>query len=293
MLQPTVRSQLARVNATIWNIGGIRYIMEVNYQPPLKVTLNQVSCLMNRMSPNAKHWFIGGERCLAVGVKLIKENNIIAIPTDTIYGLATLAQNTQTVEKLYELKGRNKNKPLAIALSSIKDIPRWAETDHLPPNLLMAILPGPVTVVLKRKPLLNPALNPGIDTIGIRVSESKFLRSLCRIINEPLALTSANSSDQPSSLTPDEFQHLWPQLGGIFYTITDKKKLDESYRVGSTVVDLTVPNEFYIIRRGILLDRVFKIMYRYGLTKRDRPDEKNGTSVNGAIQQQQQQQQLQ
>ncbi|XP_063973267.1 threonylcarbamoyl-AMP synthase [Diachasmimorpha longicaudata] len=286
MLQPTVRSQLARINA-VWNLGGIRSIMEVNYQPPLKATLNQVTNVMNKMHPNAKHWFIGGERCLAVGVKLIQENNIIAVPTDTIYGLATLAQNPATVEKLYELKGRNKNKPLAIAVSSIRDIPRWAETDHLPPNLLMSILPGPVTVVLKRKPELNPALNPGSDTIGIRVSDSKFLRSLCKIIDEPLALTSANSSDQPSSLTADEFEHLWPQLGGIFYTIIDKNKLDDSYRVGSTVVDLTVPNEFYIIRRGIFVDRVFKTMYRHGLQRRDASNEKKSTSVNDTIEQQQ------
>ncbi|XP_011313728.1 yrdC domain-containing protein, mitochondrial [Fopius arisanus] len=284
MLQFVVRSQLARVKNR-WNIGGIRLIMEVNYQPPLKVTLNQIDTLMSRMSPNAKHWFIGGERSLAVGVKLLKERKIIAIPTDTIYGLATLAQKSETVEALYELKGRNRSKPLAIALSSIKDIPRWAESGHLPPNLLTSILPGPITIVLKRKPELNSALNPGSDTIGIRVSDSKFLRSLCRIINEPLALTSANSSDQPSSLIADEFQHLWPHLAGIFYTINNKNKLDESYRVGSTVVDLTVPNEFHIIRRGIFVDRVFKMMYKYGLKKRN-VIEGNESELDVAVQQQ-------
>uniref|UniRef100_A0A6V7HQ46 Threonylcarbamoyl-AMP synthase n=1 Tax=Bracon brevicornis TaxID=1563983 RepID=A0A6V7HQ46_9HYME len=224
---------------------------------------------MDQLSPNAKHWFTGGERSVAVGVKLLQDGHIIALPTDTIYGLATLAQKTKCVEKLYELKGRSKSKPLAIALSSVKDIKLWAEVDHLPPNLLISLLPGPVTIVLKRKPELNPALNPGIDTIGIRVSDSKFVRSLCKILDQPLALTSANLSDQPSSLVPEEFEHLWPQLGGIFYTIVNKKKLDESYRAGSTVVDLTEPHKFSIIRRGIHVDRVFRILYRHGMKRKD------------------------
>ncbi|XP_015121321.1 yrdC domain-containing protein, mitochondrial-like [Diachasma alloeum] len=271
MLQSPMWSQLARIDPikTLSNNPGIRTIMEVHYQPPLKVTLNQVTSVMSRMPPNAKHWFIGGERCLAVGVKLFQEGKIIAVPTDTIHGLATLPQDSKCVDKLYELKGRDKSKPLAIALSSIKDIKRWAELDHLPNNLLMAILPGPVTIVLKRKPELNEGLDPENETIGIRVNESKFLRSLCRILDQPLTLTSANSSDQPSSLTANEFEHLWAELGGVFYTIGDKNKMDESYRVGSTVVDLTVPNEFFIIRRGIFVDRVFKTMYRHGLKRRD------------------------
>lgn len=238
--------------------------MEVNYQPPIKVTINQVTNTLESMSPNAKHWFIGGDRCLAIAIKFLQEGKILAVPTDTIYGLATLAQNSECLKKLYEIKGREKTKPLAICVSSIRDIPRWAETQHLPNNLLQTLLPGPVTVVLKRKPELNPALNEGIDTVGIRVTDSKFVRSLAKVLNEPLALTSANSSNEPSSLTTEEFSHLWDKIDGIFYTIPSKKKLEEINRVGSTIIDLTVPYEYKVIRHGIKAAAIRGILGRYG-----------------------------
>ncbi|XP_074093651.1 threonyl-carbamoyl synthesis 1 [Cotesia typhae] len=241
-----------------------RSIADVKYLPPIAKTIREVTVMMEHLSPRAKHWFIGGDRSLAIGVKLLREKKIIAVPTDTIYGLATLAQDTECVEKLYEIKGRDKNKPFAIAVNSVKDISCWGHIDHIPPNLLLALLPGQVTIVVKRTDKLNPKLNPGIDTIGIRISDSKFLRSLAKILNEPLALTSANRSNEPSSLTTDEFSELWPVIDGIFYNIPDKRKLNEKYRVGSTIVDLTVSGKYKIIRPGIILDRTLRYLHYYG-----------------------------
>lgn len=274
MLQRSVWTQLARLKSP-FNIVSIRGILDANYLPPMRVTLNQVKATIERMDKNAKHWFVGGDRCLGVGVKLLQDGEIIAVPTDTVYGLTTLAQNSKCVEKLYELKERDRDKPIAICVSSIKDIKKWAEIDHLPEGLLVDLLPGPITVVLKRKTTLNPALNPGKDTIGIRVTDSKFIRSICKIIDQPLALTSANSSNQPSSLMSEEFKHLWPQLGGIFYTIVDKKKLDESFRVGSTVVDLSVPGEFSIIRMGVGHKRAIRLCNKHGVRRAKSVDDNN------------------
>ncbi|XP_057322756.1 threonylcarbamoyl-AMP synthase [Microplitis mediator] len=265
MLQFVIRRQLINIKSQ-WSYESVRSIAEVKYLPPIKVTVNQVTKLMEYLPPRAKHWFIGGDRSLAVGIKLLKEKKVIAVPTDTIYGLAALAQDTECVEKLYEIKGRDKSKPFAIAVNSITDIKYWGEVEHIPANLLLALLPGQVTIVIKRKPTLNPKLNPGIDTIGVRVTDSKFVRSLAKILNAPLALTSANRSNEKSSLTAEEFSELWPSIDGIFYTIPDKRKLDEKYRAGSTIVDLTVPNKYKIIRPGIVLHRVRRFLHLYGYT---------------------------
>ncbi|KAK0168221.1 hypothetical protein PV327_002046 [Microctonus hyperodae] len=268
MLQFRVWSQLARIKS-YWNFEVIRHIMEVNFQPPIKVTLNQMSDTLSYLDKDDKHFFANGERGFAVAVKLLQDSKIIALPTDTIYGLAGLAQNPKSVEKLYELKGRDKSKPFAICLSSVSDISSWGEIDRVPYNLILSLLPGPVTIVVQRKPRLNPSFNPGLDTVGIRVTKYRFVRSLSKILNQPLALTSANSSNDPSSLEPKEFSHLWPQLGGIFHTTPNRKMLRDSYRVGSTIVDLVIPNTYKIIRRGIKVDQTVRLLEKYGLKERE------------------------
>lgn len=252
-----------------WNFDTVRHIMEVNFQPPIKVTLNQIDNTLSYLDKEDKHFFVSGERSFAVAVKLLQNCKIIALPTDTIYGLAGLAQDPKSVAKLYELKGRDESKPLAICLSSISDISSWGEINHIPYNLILSLLPGPVTIVVQRKPRLNPSLNPGFDTVGIRVTSCKFVRSLSKILRQPLALTSANSSNDPSSLEPEEFSHLWPKLGGIFHTIPNRKMLHDSYRVGSTIVDLVFPNTYKIIRRGIKVDQTLRILKKYGLKERE------------------------
>ncbi|XP_034939704.1 yrdC domain-containing protein, mitochondrial [Chelonus insularis] len=268
MLQPTVWTQLARIKHERI-LGSIRTIIRVNHLPPLSVIMHQAGNTVSQLKPSAKHFYMGGTRCFGVAVKLILEGKIIAIPTDTVYGLATLAQNTQSVKKLYELKGRDANKPVAICLSCVKEIKHWAELDHLPPPLIVSLLPGPVTVVLKRKPKLNANLNPGIDTVGIRVPQSKFIRTLCQAVGQPIALTSANSSGDQSSFHPDEFTHLWRDLGGIFYSNPDKQKTKECRRVGSTIVDLSEQSKYKIIREGIGYENTLRLLHKYGLQKRD------------------------
>lgn len=76
---------------------------------------------------------------------------------------------------------------------------RWGKI-QFPKSLLHDLLPGPVTIVLKRQPLLNPNLNPDIETIGIRIPKCKFLQDLAEACGEPLAMTSANISSMSSTL---------------------------------------------------------------------------------------------
>src|SRR5688572_898401 len=109
------------------------------------------------------------QSCVDQAIGILKNGHsgrVIAVPTDTIYGLAGPAQDDETIKRIYEIKGRKSEKPLAICLSEVKDISRWALTSNLPKGLLERLFPGPVTVVLPRSDQLNPHLNPGVTSVG-------------------------------------------------------------------------------------------------------------------------------
>ncbi|KAJ9594049.1 hypothetical protein L9F63_014526 [Diploptera punctata] len=197
--------------------------------------------------------------------ELIINGGVIAVPTDTIYGLATSAQNSQAISHLYEIKGRDPNKPIAICVGDIDSIPLWGRVDDLPLGLLENLLPGPVTIVVKRTSLLNPLLNPGISSVGIRIPNHKFIQRLCKKIGMPLALTSANLSNEPSALSPEEFKNIWSCLSSIFHngTIGDSPEL----RAGSTIVDLSVPGCYHIVRPGNAFTSTCDLLEKFGLKK--------------------------
>jgi len=188
-------------------------------------------------------------KAVDMAVELVTQSGrIIATPTDTIYGLSTAAQDVVSVKKLYEIKGRVEEKPVAICVGDIQDIYRWAQVD-VPFGLLTDLLPGPVTLVFNRSSQLNHALNPGTRLLGIRIPDYQFIREVARRCG-PLALTSANRSSLKSSLSVEEFEDLWPNLDAVF----DGGRLGhlDPMRLGSTVVDLSEAQDGYyrIIRDG-------------------------------------------
>lgn len=172
---------------------------------------------------------------------------IIAVPTDTIYGIAGLAQDSEAVDRIYNIKQRDTAKPIAISVANVDDIYRWSKV-NVPKSLLSDLLPGPVTVVLERSVDLNPNLNPGTRLVGIRIPNHRFMIELAKQCDGPIALTSANVSNTRSSLSVDEFQDLWKHLD----LICDEGPLADTNlsRSGSTVVDLSVQGKYKIIRGG-------------------------------------------
>ncbi|KAH9300675.1 hypothetical protein KI387_012258, partial [Taxus chinensis] len=180
-------------------------------------------------------------------VEALRDGKVIAVPTDTLYGLACDACSSGAVQSIYEIKGRSMTSPLAVCVSDVLDVERFAVTSHLPDGLLHSLLPGPVTLVLDRgkESLLEKSLNPGIDTIGIRIPESDFIRMVARDFGSALALTSANQSGHSSSVCIEEFKQLWQECAYVF----DGAQLPVG-RAGSTIVDLTRPNFYKILRPG-------------------------------------------
>lgn len=207
------------------------------------------------------------EPSLEKAEQILKADGVIALPTDTIYGICCLAQRSPSVQRLYEIKRRQSNNPLAICVSKVEDIHRWAHV-CVEDSLLNDLLPGPVTVIFNRKSQLNPLLNPQTERIAIRIPDHMFVRQLCSRLNEPLALTSANISNTGSCAAIGEFRSLWPQLDAVF----DGGPLGvmDPHKLGSTIVDLSSPGNYKITRDGCALKQVKEVLDKHRLRPLER-----------------------
>lgn len=196
-------------------------------------------------------------------VAALKEGRVIAVPTDTLYGLAADACSGQAVQKIYAIKGRSIMNPLAICLAHPDELKMYSVTSYLPEGLLQELFPGPVTAVLQRgeHSLLDEHLNPGLSSIGVRIPDSAFIRKVAEAFGGALALTSANVSGQSSTIQIQEFEQLWAHCAIVF----DAGELPAT-RAGSTIVDLAVPGIFKILREGSALESTSAILRRHGLT---------------------------
>ncbi|KAF6715576.1 YrdC domain-containing protein, mitochondrial [Oryzias melastigma] len=203
------------------------------------------------------------DEVLKCTVKALQDGHVVAVPTDTIYGLACLAQNSEAVRKIYAVKGRNGQKPLAICVREIQDIYKYCKVE-VKKELLDDLLPGPVTLVFQRSEALNSALNPFTSLVGVRIPNHAFMRRLCQMCEEPLALTSANVSAHTSTVEVHEFQELWPHVA----VVVDGGPIGDQSRLGSTVVDLSVVDKYRIIRPGCALSSTLDVLERkYGLSE--------------------------
>ncbi|KAG4167983.1 hypothetical protein ERO13_A13G230400v2 [Gossypium hirsutum] len=198
-------------------------------------------------------------------IEALKAGKVIAVPTDTLYGFACDACSSKAVNRIYHIKGRKHTSPLAICVGDVSDIEHFAVTDHLPHGLLNSLLPGPVTIVLGRgeSSILEKSLNPGLDSIGVRVPDSDFIRIIARGSGSALALTSANLSGQPSSVSIKDFENLWEHCAYVY-----EGGVLPAGRAGSTVVDLTKPGKYRILRPGSAKEETVAILENYSLLEK-------------------------
>ncbi|KAM4600569.1 threonylcarbamoyl-AMP synthase [Polymixia lowei] len=205
----------------------------------------------------------GGAEILSCTLKALKEGHVVALPTDTIYGLACLAQHSEAIRKVYGIKGRNGQKPLAICVGEIQDIYTYCKV-NVKEELLGDLLPGPVTLVFERSDVLNTDLNPFTPLVGVRIPDHAFMRRLCQMCSEPLALTSANISSHTSTVAAHEFRDLWPSLA----VVVDGGPIGGHSRLGSTVIDLSVLGKYRVIRPGCAFSATVDVLEnKYGLSE--------------------------
>ena len=187
------------------------------------------------------------ENQVAEAAKIIADGGLVAFPTETVYGLGADALNAEAVAKVYEAKGRPSDNPMIVHIARASDI------GQLTPMLSSTIIalidnfwPGPLTLVVKRKEGVPDRTTGGLDTVGVRMPDSKLALELINRAGCPIAAPSANLSGKPS---PTRVQDVIEDLNGKVDAILE----GPDCRVGieSTVLDVTgdVPT---ILRPGVI-----------------------------------------
>ena len=178
---------------------------------------------------------MGSDIRIAAAVNCIKSGGIIAVPTDTVYGIGADPFNAKAVQKLYTLKGRPEEKPIPLVLGSTEDVEKIAQNlTGFFYHLTDRFWPGGLTIIVEAKNLL-PELTAGGNTVGLRIPNQPLLLSILQEFGGPLAITSANLSGAPAATSPSEFgQELGSRLD---YIVDDGKTLGT---IPSTVYDISI-----------------------------------------------------
>lgn len=180
------------------------------------------------------------ENCIDLDVfseasKYIKTGGLVAIPTETVYGLAADGLNPAAIRRIFEVKNRPMDNPLILHVGKIEDVYRLAkDIKEEDIKILEKLWPGPLTVVLKKKDIVPIEVSAGLDTVAIRIPQNEITRKFIEICETPLAAPSANTSSKPS---PTNVKDTLEDMNGKIEAIIDGGECNIG--IESTVLDLT------------------------------------------------------
>jgi L-threonylcarbamoyladenylate synthase len=161
-----------------------------------------------------------GRAAIAEAARLIGEGRAVAVPTETVYGLAADATNTAAVAGIYEAKGRPAFNPLIVHVRELAEAERYGELSEAARAVALAWWPGAVTLVVPLRPDsgLAPAVTAGLETVALRCPAHPVMRALLQACGRPLAAPSANLS---GGISPTRADHVLKTLDGRIPLILD------------------------------------------------------------------------
>lgn len=172
---------------------------------------------------------------VAQAVALLRAGELVAFPTETVYGLGADASNAAAVAKIFAAKGRPADHPVIVHIPDASHLPRWARDVPQAAHVLAAAFwPGPLTLILKRQPQVADLVTGGQDTVGLRVPDHPLALQLLRAFGGGLAAPSANRFGR---ISPTTAQHVREELGDMVELVLDGGPC--SVGIESTIVDLT------------------------------------------------------
>ncbi len=197
------------------------------------------------MSQGYNTVLLTGEDAVNQAVSLLQQGECVALPTETVYGLAADAANPEAVDKIFTAKGRPKNHPLIVHIPDVSHLTRWAmdipETAYA---LAAQFWPGPLTLLLKKAPDVDTCVTGGLDTIALRVPAHPLFLSVLTKLDSGLAAPSANRYKQ---LSPTIAEQVTRGLAGRIAGVLEGGACDHGLE--STILDL-VSEQPRILRAG-------------------------------------------
>jgi L-threonylcarbamoyladenylate synthase len=197
--------------------------------------------------PQAARIYRGTPRNLARLARHLREGGIVAVPTETVYGLAGDATSRAACLRIFSAKGRPSNDPLIVHIASLRDLRRVAVPNAAALALARAFWPGPLTIVLPKTHAVPDEATAGLPSVAIRMPSHPLFRRLIRLVGVPLAAPSANPFGYVSPTTAEHVRH---GLGTRLRHILD----GGPSRIGieSTIVDLRDPRRPVLLRPGAI-----------------------------------------
>lgn len=182
---------------------------------------------------------------LTVASHIIQSGGLVVFPTETVYGLGANAYDDCSVMRIFKAKGRPSDNPIIVHVAKPEDAENFAYTTPLFYKLARAFMPGPLTVILKKRINIPAPVTAGLDTVGVRCPSHETAHKLLSLCKVPVAAPSANISGRPS---PTKATHVIEDMDGRVDAIIDGGECE--YGIESTVVLPTGENSVKILRPG-------------------------------------------
>ena len=175
-------------------------------------------------------------------VKILKDDGVISVPTDTVFGICARIDSKIARDKLIAVKNRPIKKSFPVMCANEEQIKSVAVVNERAEKLMKAFMPGPITIILSKNKKLPDYVTNGKDTIAIRMATSEPLEKLILALGSPVFMTSANQSGEPICTNLDEIEKMCPDLDGMM----EGKVI---FSKGSTIIDCSA-EEIKILREG-------------------------------------------
>ena len=187
---------------------------------------------------------------------ILRQGGLVGIPTETVYGLGADGLNPEAVARIFQAKGRPQDNPLILHIPSAQWLERYC--DPIPPtayDLARRFWPGPLTMILRRRPVVPDAVTAGLDTVGMRCPAHPVTRAIIEAAGVPVAAPSGNTSGRPS---PTTAAHMLEDMDGKIEAIVDGGPCQVG--VESTIVDLTLTPPRLLRPGGVTLEELEEVL---------------------------------
>ncbi|MEG2420593.1 MAG: L-threonylcarbamoyladenylate synthase [Oscillospiraceae bacterium] len=197
-----------------------------------------------------------GAEDLSAAAAVIRSGGLLGIPTETVYGLGANGLDPAAVRRIFAAKGRPQDNPLILHIPNADWLSRYCR--QIPPlayTLAETFWPGPLTLILQRKPVVPDEVTGGLDTVGMRCPDCAITREIISLADVPIAAPSANTSGKPS---PTTAQHVLDDMAGKIDGVMDGGPC--SVGVESTILDLTLSPPRLLRPGGITLEQLESVV---------------------------------
>ena len=193
---------------------------------------------------------------VSAAAEIIRAGGLVAIPTETVYGLGANGLNEDAVRRIFEAKGRPQDNPLILHIAEAAQMEDFCEdVPSVAYKLAEAFWPGPLTLVLKCKPIVPKRTTAGLDTVAIRCPDHDVTRAIIAAAGVPVAAPSGNTSGRPS---PTKASHMVEDMDGKIEAIVDGGSC--GIGVESTILDLTVTPPRLLRPGGMPVEKLAEIV---------------------------------